>query len=252
MYKRIHLVVAILLALALVVPAWANKIAVVGSSQEVSFNLSNNQELGAVVFALKFAERGSDVMLKSFSFEGTKVEYIGTKEVLINNEDKTVLVYAIPFEEHYIPAGEGSVVLLRFEGKDPITLEPTKIAHQDGISLIGSDAKGLEFEFNTTPVAKPKKELPSSFSLLQNHPNPFNPRTIIEYALPRDARVNLVIYNVLGQKVKTLVDGFQTAGFQSAEWDGTDERGNVSASGIYFFKLKAGDFSQTRKMVMLK
>jgi len=252
MYARIHLWVAILLVLALVVPAWANKIAVVGSSQEVALNLSNNQELGAVVLALKFAQPGSDVTLKSYSFEGTKVEYVKFKEVLINNEDKTVLIYAIPFEEDYIPAGEGSVALLRFDGKDPITLEPTKISHQNGISLISVKAEDLEFEFNPTPVAKPKKELPSTFSLSQNHPNPFNPSTMIQYALPQDAEVNLLIYNVLGQKVKTLVSEFQTAGFKSVEWDGTDERGSVVATGIYFFKLKAGEFVQTKKMVMLK
>lgn len=252
MYKRIHLWVAILLVLALVVPAWANKIAVVGSSQEVALNLSNNQDLGAVVLALKFAEPGSDVILKSFSFEGTKVEYVKFKEVLINNEDKSVLIYAIPFEENYIPAGEGTIVTLRFEGKDPITLEPTKISHQNGISLIGEGAEDLEFEFNPTPVAKPKKELPTTFSLSQNHPNPFNPSTMIGYALPQDAEVNLLIYNVLGQKVKTLVNEFQTAGFKSVEWDGTDDRGNVIATGIYFFKLRAGDFSETKKMVLLK
>ena len=252
MFKRIQLLMAILLVLALVAPAWANKIAVVGSSQEVSLNLDNNQELGAVVLALKFAEPGTDVILKSFSFEGTKVEYIEFKEVLVNNDDKTVLIYAIPFEEDYIPAGEGAIAKLSFTGNDPITLQATKISHQDGISIISKEADNLEFEFNPTPVAKPTKELPTEFSLSQNHPNPFNPHTIIDYALPQDAEVSLVIYNVLGQKVKTLVNEFQTAGFQGAEWDGTDDRGHVSASGIYFYKLNAGDFTQTRKMVMLK
>ncbi|MGB2696787.1 MAG: FlgD immunoglobulin-like domain containing protein [Candidatus Zixiibacteriota bacterium] len=252
MFKRIQLLMAILLVLALVAPAWANKIAVMGSSQEVSLNLNNNQDLGAIVLALKFAEPGSDVTLRSFSFEGTKVEYIEFKEVLINNEEKTVLIYAIPFEEAYIPAGEGSIAKLRFEGKDPITLQTTKISHQDGISLVSKDADDLEFDFNTTPVAKPIKELPTEFSLSQNHPNPFNPHTIVEYALPQDAEVSLVIYNVLGQKVKILVNGHQTAGFQSVEWDGTNENGSVTSSGIYFYKLVAGEYTQTKKMVMLK
>ena len=252
MFKRIQVLMAILLVLALVAPAWANKIAVVGSSQEVSLNLNNNQELGAVVLALKFAELGSDVTLTSFSFEGTKVEYIEFKEVLVNNEEKTVLIYAIPFQEDYIPAGEGSIAKLRFEGKDPVTLEATEISRQDGISLIGSEADELEFDFNSTPVAKPKMELPTSFSLSQNHPNPFNPHTIIDYALPQDAKVSLVIYNVLGQRVKTLVDDYQTAGFQSVEWDGTNEHGSVTSSGIYFYKLVAGEYTQTKKMVMLK
>lgn len=97
-----------------------------------------------------------------------------------------------------------------------------------------------------------KTSIPASFSLSQNYPNPFNLYTEIEYSLPKDVYVNLAIYNVLGQKVKVLVNEFQTAGFKSVEWDGTDSRGNVTATGIYFFKLVAGDYTQTRKMVMLK
>jgi len=89
--------------------------------------------------------------------------------------------------------------------------------------------------------------LPTIFSLTQNYPNPFNPVTEIKYGLPKDCAVKLTIYNTLGQKVASLVDGHQKAGYKTATWDA----GSLS-SGIYFYRLQAGDFVQTKKMVLLK
>jgi subtilisin family serine protease len=94
--------------------------------------------------------------------------------------------------------------------------------------------------------------IPTEFSLTQNNPNPFNLSTVIEYGLPRDVKVSLVVYNVLGRKVKTLVNEFQTAGFKRVEWNGKDNSGKKVASGVYYYELKAGEFSQTRKMVLMK
>ena len=89
--------------------------------------------------------------------------------------------------------------------------------------------------------------LPHEFSLLQNYPNPFNPITTIKYALPRNCYVKLDVFNILGQKVATLVDRKQRAGYKVARWDA-----GALSSGIYFYRLKAGDFVQTRKMVLIK
>ena len=89
--------------------------------------------------------------------------------------------------------------------------------------------------------------LPTNYSLSQNYPNPFNPSTELRYALPRDGRVTLEIYNILGQKVTTLVDEHQRAGYKTIRWDPQD-----LASGIYLCRLTAGDYTQTRKMVLLK
>ena len=98
-----------------------------------------------------------------------------------------------------------------------------------------------------------KKGLPpESFSLSQNYPNPFNPQTQIVYALPRECHVKVTIFNLLGQRVKVLVDKYQKAGFKRVYWDGKDERGVEVASGIYFYKIQAGDFVQSKKMVILK
>ena len=89
--------------------------------------------------------------------------------------------------------------------------------------------------------------MPNSFSLKQNYPNPFNPRTLIEYTLPKPGKVLLTVYNLLGEEVTRLIDKRIAAGVHQVTWDASSV-----ASGIYFYRLKAGDFVQTRKMVVLK
>jgi 5'-nucleotidase/UDP-sugar diphosphatase len=95
-------------------------------------------------------------------------------------------------------------------------------------------------------------QLPQEFKLFQNYPNPFNPSTEIAYTLPRDSYVKLFVYDILGQKVKTLVDEVQSAGPGKVIWDGANENGEKVASGIYFYKLSTAEFSQTKKMLLLK
>ena len=95
-------------------------------------------------------------------------------------------------------------------------------------------------------------QLPKQFELAQNYPNPFNPETKISYALPKDCHVKLTIYNMLGQKINVLVDEHQTAGHKNVHWDGKDYKGNEVASGIYFFRIEAGNLTQSKKMMILK
>ena len=90
-------------------------------------------------------------------------------------------------------------------------------------------------------------KVPIDFALSQNYPNPFNPETVIDFSLPKAGMTRLIIYNLLGQEVVKLIDSYQGAGSHQATWDGSN-----FASGIYFYRLQAGDFVQTRKMVLLK
>ena len=94
--------------------------------------------------------------------------------------------------------------------------------------------------------------LPQSFTLEQNYPNPFNPSTIIEFTLSSAEQVNLEIFNVLGQKVRSLIDESMTAGVHRLTWDATTNAGQRVATGIYLYRLKVGTESQTRKMLFLK
>ncbi len=106
-------------------------------------------------------------------------------------------------------------------------------------------------EANVTGIASPKV-VPEQYSLSQNFPNPFNPSTQISYSLSKNTGVELVIYNVLGEKVKTLVNEFQTIGQKVIVWNGLDDRRAAVSSGVYFFQLTAGVFQQSKKMILLR
>ncbi|NMC43023.1 MAG: T9SS type A sorting domain-containing protein [candidate division Zixibacteria bacterium] len=94
--------------------------------------------------------------------------------------------------------------------------------------------------------------LPDRFAVAQNHPNPFNPSTVIEYAVPKQARVTIAVFDVLGRWVRTLVDDVQPAGWHQVVWDGADQAGSGISTGIYFYRLQADGYTQTRKMVLMK
>ncbi|MGE5364154.1 MAG: FlgD immunoglobulin-like domain containing protein, partial [Bacteroidota bacterium] len=94
--------------------------------------------------------------------------------------------------------------------------------------------------------------IPVSYSLEQNYPNPFNPSTTISYTLPERASVSLKIYDMLGREVKTLFSGEQNAGVQRVVWSGDSNSGLKVSSGIYIYRIEAGRFIQSRKMILLK
>ncbi|KPL04607.1 MAG: hypothetical protein AMJ90_00090 [candidate division Zixibacteria bacterium SM23_73_2] len=245
----------ILLILILYVSAWSNQINLTRSGDWITFKLDNQKDLGAIALPLKFADFGDDVFCDSFSFVDTKLSSLTLKEVIVDNNQKTVMVFAIVLDEEYIPSGEGALVRLKFSGEDSLEFESTTIHHQEGISIVDSDAEELEFDFDPVYVSVEEEknpDLPTRFILFQNHPNPFNPYTDIQYALPENYHVNLSVYNILGQKVKTLVDTKKQAGFHSVLWDGKDHRGEDVATGIYFYKIKTEEFSQTKKMLLLR
>ena len=96
--------------------------------------------------------------------------------------------------------------------------------------------------------------LPKAFSLSQNIPNPFNPSTTISYTVTEGVavKVALKVYNIRGSLVRTLVDEMREPGKYTMFWDGTDDYGRQLSSGVYLYRMQAGDFTQTRKMVLLK
>ena len=96
------------------------------------------------------------------------------------------------------------------------------------------------------------QELPSSYSISQNYPNPFNLSTAIRYTLPARSQVTISIYNVMGQEVNTIVEGSKSAGSHIVFWDGTDKAGKVVSSGVYFYRLIAGNFVESKRMMLIK
>jgi hypothetical protein len=111
-------------------------------------------------------------------------------------------------------------------------------AHTKGPIIVSLD----NMEFNIS----------QSYMLFQNYPNPFNPTTTIEYRLPRANKVRLTIFNILGEEIATLVNQLQPAGFYQVQWDGTDHFGNQLSSGVYIYRITAGRFTQSNKMILIR
>lgn len=115
-------------------------------------------------------------------------------------------------------------------------------------------AYGSVYVYGLVPTDAPeeKQNRPNQFELSQNYPNPFNPTTTIRYFLPKREKVTLEIFNLAGQRIRAMANGEQAAGEHAIIWDGKDERGKILPSGIYFYKLTAKDFTETKKMILLK
>lgn len=121
-------------------------------------------------------------------------------------------------------------------------------------SLDAADPIWVNSEFPSTITLI--DELPvnksTQFSLRQNYPNPFNPSTIVVYDLPKSEHVRLTVYNILGQEIVTLVNEKQAGGVYRVQWDGRNQEGMPAASGVYLYRLRAGEFTETRKMLLLR
>ena len=104
-----------------------------------------------------------------------------------------------------------------------------------------------------TGVAEDGSEgLPGAFWLSNNYPNPFNPSTTIAFDLPQRSHVTIEVFNLLGQKVANLVDGVYPAGSYEVTWNGESSSGESVSTGVYLYRLMAGNFVQTKKMLLLK
>jgi hypothetical protein len=104
----------------------------------------------------------------------------------------------------------------------------------------------------TTAVGSTNSNVPKVFDLSNNYPNPFNPSTKIQFAVPNEQNISLVIYNILGQRVRTLVQGVRPVGQYTVTWDGKDEAGRTVESGVYICRLETGSIALVKKMLMLK
>ncbi|UCD63496.1 MAG: T9SS type A sorting domain-containing protein [Candidatus Zixiibacteriota bacterium] len=144
-------------------------------------------------------------------------------------EDSLKLVGTSPFGGEELAVGDGVLA----------------VTNGNGVCFFALDCD------EPTDVDEPSLA-PSTFRLNQNYPNPFNLATTISFELPRRGRVNLTVYNILGQRVAVLVDETMPAGSHSVAWDGRNESGHTAASGVYFYRLLAGDHTDSRKMVLVK
>ena len=141
---------------------------------------------------------------------------------------------------------------LSIEGVEKVSGTWTIVA-TDGVSRTLASNGPLKLTIDASQVGIEETGLiPETFALHANYPNPFNPTTTISYDLPEQAQVTLGIYDILGKQIKTLVNQSQDAGNKIAVWDGTDELGRTVSAGLYIYRIKAGSYSKTMKMVLLK
>ena len=143
-------------------------------------------------------------------------------------------------------SGEGALVELVFKTTETPVATDFQIAEGVLVGLDGNIDLLTQIEIGNL------KALPDRTALSQNMPNPFNPSTTIEYQIAEAGQVRLVVYNLLGQEVRVLLDARTEAGHYTATWDGRDELGRQVASGIYLYRLQAADFSASRRMMLLK
>ena len=211
------------------------------------------------------------------SLANTKSLY-GYGLTLTYDPEKFELVDAVPAENDMLKAagGETPLFLKHTEDAGQVTLM-NAVINGDAASGDGSVvtvtfkvlrefednarfeiADGLVFDPNSlsNPVvtlgALSVETTPTEFALLQNYPNPFNPETTIKYNLAEGANVQLRIYNIVGQVVKTMVGERQSAGRYQVRWNGTDDRGVAVSSGIYFYQISAGKFQDVKRLMLLK
>jgi len=207
-------------------------------------NLENNGILNMGVFRVKY---------------DTEKYVLGDASATGRLEDLTVVSHNNEAE------GEYSIVVVNVNGRPIVsgtgvilTIPVSSVGEKfDGIGEISLLSAGFEqsvqVELNSEALAL-KVALPKAFALSQNFPNPFNPQTTIAFDIPEGKEVNvrLNVYNMRGQLVRTLVNEFKSEGSYQIQWDGTDNYGRRVSSGVYFYRITTGEFSQTRKMVILK
>lgn len=131
-----------------------------------------------------------------------------------------------------------SITVAKVESNGSTTYTSTALA-----DFVGQPAAVVQTDNGTVP---------SDFALSQNYPNPFNPSTEIEFSVPRSSEVSLAVYDVLGRQVKLVLDEDMAAGAYAVDWGGTDDSGQQVASGVYFYRLTAGQYAETKKMTLLK
>jgi hypothetical protein len=141
------------------------------------------------------------------------------------------------------------------EGQWNVRVELNDI-NDNSINLSPSDLAQKNFQnyviVDNASLGIPGAELPLHFSLDQNFPNPFNPLTSLRYAIPESAIVKIIVYDVLGNIIKNILNKEQSPGFKTVQWDATNNQGEPVSAGLYICSIEAGDFRQTRKMILLK
>jgi hypothetical protein len=239
----------------------------------VPLTMSNMNVLAAVDMPLKFGAPGDGIELREVRFD-SRIDDFDVKIATIDNDAKTVLIGLVPMafhpEKDRMAAGRGPIAELVFEVTDPTLASFTidtytterprhqlmwvysEVAEDGSRSVHAAYPEFKAMNIDVTAASSNPTQVPASYALNQNYPNPFNPSTEISFSLKQSGQVRLSVYNVLGQQVRTLINQEMTEGPHSVTWDGRSDNGSPAASGIYFYRIQANDYVDTRKMTLLK
>jgi len=151
---------------------------------------------------------------------------------------------------HYVVAEQAPEDATGISVRSRFTSSPTGLAYFDDFTV----HKMVLTEAPVTAIDSDQANeiLPEEYMLMQNYPNPFNPETTIEYSVPEQTKVNISIYNILGHRVRTLVDNKKNQGFYNVIWDAKDDRGNSVSTGLYIYVLTTGDKRIVKKMALIR
>ena len=190
---------------------------------------------------------------ESIDVDGDELLYDFTASLIVNGQVKAEYIsHSLTIREFKI--GHQSVFDEIFAAEAMLGGIEWDVNVTDGIEEVMSDNGALTLGVNASAAVLSinGEMLPDVFALHQNYPNPFNPVTTLRYDLPENGLVNIIIYDMLGRQVKTLVNQTHDAGYRSVIWDATNDYGKPVSAGIYLYQIQAGEFVQTKKMVLLK
>lgn len=229
----------------------------------VPLDVANVEELAAMDIPLEFS---NGAYLESVTFSD-RVSSFEVQIANVDNENRQVVIGLISMvtgDRPDLVVGDGPVAYLNFNldpGVDKVEITPIELENPNhSLTYYYNDyssgrpvvtAIHPEVEAGQVFYSNPSS-VPSAYALYQNSPNPFNPQTSIMFDMPVAGNVNVSVYNVLGQNVTNLVDGRMEAGTHEVIWNGKDRDGATVASGIYFYRIDTDQFSETKKMMLLK
>lgn len=211
--------------------ALTSEIIIRSDSESMEFVSKADFEVGAVLLVVE----------TDGNFDLQRLRNLTDNMILdIHQQGKQLRMLLYSLDGEHLPSGE--VPLVAIEGAVSASVQAVEIGSADGRMV----------EVTVTAAVSPATTLPESCVLKQNYPNPFNPATRIEFDLPQAGRVELAVYNILGEKIRILIDEILPAGSHCVEWDSRDDSGQVVASGIYFYRLSAEADVLSRKMMLVK
>jgi hypothetical protein len=217
------------------------------TSGGLRFNMANSVQVKGIELVIRF-KNAVDLKALDVVFPRAKID-----SLYLNVVGRDLRIVAYNLKNVPIDVGDGPILRL------PIVLSALDDIESSQLVVSTADSlRSRDQALRTTPEKRlvGTAEIPSNFILYQNYPNPFNSSTRIEFELPdrqgSGAKVLIQVFDVVGEKIKTLVSGYYAGGRYGVTWDGTDDRGEKVASGTYFYRLISGDFVSGKKMILLK